>query len=336
MKNKNKLIILLLILLVFTTGCTKQLKNADGKVVKNETTGQTLPSNILCAPTDSENIKLYNETREKLITKYQKQLDKKKISKKEYNKKVNNLLDISKLEKCSKFTPMSNGYEGLWTTFFVKTLSWVLIKIGMLVGNYGLGIIITTILIRLVLYPLTLKTAKQSEVLAKAKPELDKLEKKYAGKTDQENMMKKSQEMMVIYKKYNINPLAGCIFAFLQIPLFLAFFEAMNRLPILFEDQLVFKMAVTPLNGMQHGNFLYIILPILVALTTYFSFKLNKTASTGSGDQAKQMNTMMTVMTIMIIFMSFTMSSAIIFYWITNSAFTIVQNLLVKRSMKND
>ena len=334
MKNKNKLVVLLLIILVLTTGCTKQLKNVDGKVVKNPETGQSLPSNILCAPTDKENIKLYNETRDAKIKKYKKQLDSKKITKTQYKKNVKKLTDISKLEKCNKFTPMSNGYEGLWTTFFVKTLSWVLIKIGALVGNYGLGIILTTLLIRLVLYPLTLKTAKQSEVLAKAKPELDKLEKKYAGKTDQESMMKKSQEMMIIYKKYNVNPLSGCIFAFLQIPLFLAFFEAMNRLPILFEDEFIFKMAMTPIAGMQHNNFLYLLLPTLVALTTYFSFKLNKTASTGTGDQAKQMNTMMTVMTIMIIFMSFTMSTAIIFYWITNSTFTIIQNLLVKRSMK--
>ena len=334
MKNKNKLIILLLILLVFTTGCTKQLKDDNKKVVKNPNTGQTLPANILCAPTDKENIKLYNETKEKLEKKYKKQLEKKEITKTQYNKKIKKITDISKLEKCKKFTPMSNGYEGLWTTFFVKTLSWVLIQIGALVGNYGLGIILTTLLIRLVLYPLTLKTAKQSEVLAKAKPELDKLEKKYAGKNDQESMMKKSQEMMIIYKKYNINPLSGCIFAFLQIPLFLAFFEAMNRLPILFEDEFIFKLAMTPITGIQHHNYLYLLLPTLVALTTYFSFKLNKTATAGAGDQAKQMNTMMTVMTIMIIFMSFTMSTAIIFYWITNSTFTIIQNLLVKRSMK--
>ena len=334
MKNKNKLVILLLILLVFTTGCTKQLKNTDGKVVKNPETGQALPSNILCAPTDKENIKLYNETKEKYEKKYQKQLEKKEITKTQYNKKIKKLTDISKLEKCDKFTPMSNGYEGLWTTFFVKSLSWVLVKIGSLVGNYGLGIIITTLLIRLLLYPLTIKTARQSEVLAQAKPELDKLEKKYAGKNDQESMMKKSQEMMVIYKKYNINPLSGCLFAFLQIPLFLAFFAALNRLPILFEAEFIFRMAMTPIAGMQHNNFLYLILPALVALTTYFSFKLNKTASSGAGDQAKQMNTMMTVMTIMIIFMSFTMSTAIIFYWITNSTFTIIQNLLVKRSTK--
>ena len=55
-----------------------------------------------------------------------------------------------------------------------------------------------------------------------------------------------------------------------------------------------------------------------------------------SGDQAKQMKTTMNIMNIVITFMSFTMSSAIIFYWITNNTFTIIQNLIVKRSTKND
>lgn len=331
MKNK-KIIVLLVLLLLLTTGCTKQLKNDKNEVVKNPETGQTLPSNILCAPTDKENIKLYNETNEKLIKKYDKKLKSGDLSKKQYKKKVESLTNINDLVSCKKFTPFSNGYEGLWNTFFVKTLSWILIKIGLIFKNYGLSIIITTLLIRLCLYPLTLKTAKQSENLAKSKPELDKLEKKYQNKTDQQSQMQKSQEMMIIYKKYDINPLSGCLFAFLQIPLFLAFFEALNRLPILFEDKLFFQMSVTPINGMGHGNYLYLLLPVLVALTTYFSFKLNKSASLG--DQQKQMNTMMIVMMVMIVFMSFTMSTAIIYYWITNSTFTIVQNLLVKRSMK--
>lgn len=330
MKNK-KILIIIIALLFFTTGCTKQLKNADGKVVKNEKTGQVLPSNILCAPTDKDNIKIYNETREGLIKKYDKELSKKKITKSEYNKKVKKMLNIDELVSCKKFNPSSNGYEGLFNTFFVKTLSWLLIQIGSLVKNYGLGIILTTILIRLVLYPLTLKTARQSENISKAKPELDKLEKKYKDKTDQESMMKKSQEMMVIYKKYDINPLSGCLFAFLQIPLFLAFYDALNRLPILFEDKLIFNMSTTPMSGMENGNYLYFILVVLVAVSTYFSFKLNKSASM-SGAQNSQMNRMMIFMMLMIVFMSFNMSAAIIYYWITNSTFTIVQNILVKRS----
>lgn len=80
------------------------------------------------------------------------------------------------------------------------------------------------------MYPITKKSAMQSENLKKAQNDLQKLEKKYAGKQDQESMMQKSQEMMLIYKKYNINPMSGCIFALIQIPLFFAFYEAMNRI----------------------------------------------------------------------------------------------------------
>ena len=85
---------------------------------------------------------------------------------------------------------------------FIKPLTWLIIKIGQLVKNYGLAIVITTLLIRGVMYPITLKTAKQSENMKKANPELQKIEKKYADKKDQDSMMKKSAEVMQVYKKY--------------------------------------------------------------------------------------------------------------------------------------
>ena len=85
------------------------------------------------------------------------------------------------------------------------------------------------------------------------------------------------------------------------------------------------------MKALENGNWLYLILPVLVALTTYFSFKLNSGASMNEG-QAKQMKYTMGFMMVMIVVMSFSMSSAIILYWVTNSTFTIVQNLIVKRS----
>jgi len=145
-------------------------------------------------------------------------------------------------------------------------------------------------------------------------------------------MAMKSQELMAIYKQNNINPMSGCLFSFLQIPLFFAFYEALYRLPVLFEDNfLAFNMATTPMSALTNGHFYYIILPILVFVVTYFSFKANK--NNGAG-QEKQMKTMMMVMLVIIVFTSFQMSTAIILYWITNSAFTILQNILVKRSTK--
>lgn len=330
--NKNKLLITFLVVILLTmTGCTKQLKGTDGKVVTNSETGQVLPENILCAPTDKDIIKLYNETREKFITKYDKELKDEEIGKKEYDKKIDSLLDIDKVVACKEFTVTSGGYEGIWTTVFVKPLAWVIIKIGEFLGNYGLAIIFVTLIIRLIMFPITQKTAKQSENLKAAKPKLDKIEKKYADKKDQESTMKKSQEMMLVYKDHDINPMSGCLYGIIQIPLFFAFYEALYRLPIIFEGSLLgFSLSMTPWKAITTGNWLYAILPILVFAATFFSFKLNSGANI-SRAQEKQMKMMMNVMMIMIFFMSFNMSTGIIFYWVTNNTFTIVQNLIVKR-----
>lgn len=311
MKNKSKILILLTILLL--TGCTKQLKDTSGQVLRHPITGQGLVENVLCRPENEESIKKYEEAG----------------------------IDINKYPTCKEFSPFKTKYEGIWTSVFVKPLAWVILKIGYVVKDYGLALIIITIIIRLILYPLTNKTAMQSENLAKAKPELDRLEKKYAGKNDQDSMMKKSQEMMLIYKKYNINPLSSCLFAFIQIPLLIAFYEAMNRLPAIFEGKFLHivdlgktaSSAFTDvINGASALNLLYILLPIIVTIVTHFSFKLNKTATETNDNMMKFMPIYMVGI---IGFSSIFISTAICLYWITNSTFTIVQNLIVKRRAQN-
>ncbi len=302
--KKSKKILILLIAIFLLTGCAKQLKDSKGNVVQVPETGQTLISNILCQPTKESTIKLYEE----------------------------NKVDLSKLPKCSSFKPTSGGYEGVWNTIFVKPLAWIIIKIGKYVKNYGLAIIIVTLALRLIVMPVTKKTAMQSENMKKAGPELEKLEAKYKDAQSQQEMMMKSQEMLAIYKKYNISPMSGCIFALIQIPLFFAFYESMNRLPVVFEGNFlkIFNLGTSPLSAMQHGEWQYLILVILVAAATYFSFKMNKTASMNS-EQAKSMAMTTNVMVVFIIIASFSISTSIALYWIFNSGFTIVQNLLVKR-----
>lgn len=303
MKNKIIKIFVIMFMVFSLTGCTKYLKDSDKKVVKNELTGQNLASNILCQPEALETIKTYEK----------------------YDK------DLSELPKCTKLSLTNTKYDGIWTTIFVKPLAIVIIKLGQLVKNYGLSIIIITILIRLILYPITKKTAMQSENMKNAKPELDRLEKKYANKTSQDDMMRKSQEMLMIYKKYNINPMTGCLFSIIQIPLFFAFFEAMNRLPAIFEENFLgLQLGTSPMIAMQNGKFYYVILIILVTLATYFSFKLNSSASMAP-EAEKQMKMMSNFSIIFIGIASITMSAGIELYWIANSTFTIIQNLLVKR-----
>ena len=306
MKNKKKKLILLVISIFLLTGCTKQLKNEEKQIIKNETTGQAVTENIICRPTDEEMLKIYEE----------------------HN------VNIEKLPSCEKFTPITE-YEGLWTSFFVKPLAWVILKIGELVNSYGLAIILTCLLIRCALIPVTKKTAMQSENMKKAQPEVEKLEKKYANKTSQEDQTKKAQELMMIYQKYKINPVSGCLLAIIQLPLLFAFLEAINRTPAIFEnDFLVFQMGTTVPKGIASGNYWYILLIILILGTTYFSFSKTLKDQSATGTQGNQMKYTIYIMLGMIAIASFSLPTALGLYWIASSGFTILQNLWVERKKK--
>lgn len=312
MKQKNKIIIILVILLSLT-GCTTYLKDDKGKVIKYEKTGQNITKNILCQPTD-ENIKEVYEDYNK-------------------DKKGEEQVKLEELPKCENLKIFSN-YEGFWTSVFVKPLAVLIIKIGEIVRSYGLALILATLLIRLIAWPFTKKAALQSEYMKKAQPELNKLEKKYKNKTSQEQMMQKSQEMMLIYKKYNINPMTGCLFSFIQIPLFFAFYESIGRLPVVFEERFLgLDLGTSPLTALFQGQYHYLILIVLIVLATYYSFKLNSGAAM-SEEQEKQMKTMKNFMVVFMSFAAFSISAGIAVYWITSNVVTIVQNLLVKRGRK--
>lgn len=312
--------ILIVFLLVFLlTGCTKQLvvekTNDKGKktktVVKYEkgdnATGQSLTKNILCRPQDKDLVDIYKK----------------------------NEVKTDKLAECSEFVPTIKSNEGLWDNIFIKPLAWLILKLGYLVKNFGLAVILAGLAIRLILYPVTKKSAMQSENLKKAQPELQKLEKKYANKMDdQQAMMAKSQEMMAIYKKYNISLFSGCLVAIIQLPLFIAFLEAINRTPAIFEGKFLgLQLGTTPWFALSQGNFWYIIIPIIVFVVTFFSLKLNGTQATDSSNPAAgSTKMMMNVMVVVITISSFQLSTAIGLYWITSSLFTVIQNLLVMRS----
>ena len=299
--KKYQKIILLLFCVITLTGCTKMLKNDKNQVVRNPETGQTLTENIICKPTNKATIKVYKE----------------------------NGVKIDKLPTCKKFTPLKQ-YEGLWTSIFVKPLAWLIIKIGAAVKNYGLALIITCLILRIILYPFTRKTAIQSELIKKAQPELNKLEKKYENKTSTEDQNKKAQEMMLIYQKYKINPLSGCLLAFIQLPLLLAFYEAINRTPAIFEDKfLFFELGKTPWIGIKNGEYVYILLVILIFVATLFSFR--KTMKDQTNNTAMNMKKTLYFMLAIITYSSFTLSSAVGIYWITSNLFTILQNYLVER-----
>ena len=166
--------------------------------------------------------------------------------------------------------------------------------------------------------------------MKKAQPELNKLEKKYENKTSTEDQNKKAQEMMLIYQKYKINPLSGCLLAFIQLPLLLAFYEAINRTPAIFEDKfLFFELGKTPWIGIKNGEYVYILLVILIFVATLFSFR--KTMKDQTNNTAMNMKKTLYFMLAIITYSSFTLASAVGIYWITSNVFTILQNYLVER-----
>lgn len=308
--NKKTIKILLLILsLAMLTGCTKTLTGEDKKLVKYEETGKALTENVLCRPTDENVVNIYKE----------------------------NNVDIDKLPKCETFKPFSE-YEGLWTTIFVKPLAWAIINIGLLLEKIGLGkglangfaIVISCLVIRLILYPLTRKTAMQSEKLKEVQPQLEKLEKKYKDKTSEEDQKRKAEEMMAIYSKNKINPLSSCLLSFIQIPLLFAFLEAINRTPVIFENKfLKLDMGTTISHGiMSNLWYAYIIFLLLILATSYFSFRKTLKDQTA---MAKQMKGTIYFMLAMILVAAFSLPVALGIYWITSSLFTILQNMLVER-----
>lgn len=308
--NKKLKVAILTIMMFLTVGCTKYVKDDNNKQVINETTGQTLTANILCKPTSDELYKIYEENNDKLTTK------------------------LEELPSCDDFKPTDIKYQSLWECIFVKPLAWLILKLGEIVRNYGLSVIIISILIRCILIPLTKNTMAQSENMKKASKELNKLEAKYANRTDNEAMMQKSQEMMMIYRKYNINPATSCLTSLIQLPLLFAFLEAINRVPAIFEGTLWnMSLGMTPSKALASGNYLYIILLVLIALSTFFSFKqaMASQPQDGNNEMMRQAKTMTYIMTFMISLASLSLPTALALYWIVNNVFGICQNFIMKK-----
>lgn len=306
---KKKIILIVCILLLTMTGCTKTLVDGDKKKVINENTGQNLTSNILCLPEDEELLEIYQKN--------EKYMD----------------VKLSDLPKCTNMKVYeSKSYSGLWVAIFVRPLAWCIIQLGKFLGNYGLSVMIIGLIIRLIMMPFTAKTTKQSENMKKLQPEMEKLEKKYANRTDQESMMQKSQETLMLYKKYNINPMSSCLISFIQLPLFFAFLEAINRVPAIFENSFwKFQLGTTPLIGIQKGNYYYIILIVLIVLFTALSFKNSLSSMSGNSEQVKQSKYMLIFMTVFIGIASIQLPSAIALYWVVTNAFMVVQTFILKK-----
>ncbi len=202
--------------------------------------------------------------------------------------------------------------------FIGKPLLYVLNWLYSIFGNYGVAIIILTLIIRLIFYPLSFKSYKSMREMAKLQPKLKELQAKHKGKPDQLN-----KATMELYKKHKVNPFGGCLPMIIQIPVFFALYNVLLNAIQLRGAPFVFW--ITDLSSKDP----YYILPIIMGLTMYVQQKL--TPVTGDPTQQKLMMFMPLIFTIM--FMGF--PSGLVLYWTTNNILTLLQQLIDSQILKS-
>jgi YidC/Oxa1 family membrane protein insertase len=182
------------------------------------------------------------------------------------------------------------------------------------VGNYGVSIIILTLLIKLLFWPLTQKSYTSMKAMQKIQPEMAKIRVKY--KNDKARLNK---EVMDLYRKHKVNPLGGCLPMLIQIPVFFALYKvllgdiALRHAPFVFWIQDL--SAKDP----------YYITPVIMGLTMFVQQKL--TPTTMDSAQAKMLQYMPLIFTFM--FLNF--PSGLVIYWLVNNLLTILQQYLINR-----
>jgi len=185
-----------------------------------------------------------------------------------------------------------------------------------LTGNYGIAIIILSILLQIIIFPLGLKSYKAMAIMKKIQPEMQAIQIKYKNEPQKMNA-----EIMELYRKYGANPLSGCWPMLLQIPIFFSLFTTLRNSWNLHGAKFIFW--IKDLSAKDP----YYVLPILMGALMYFQQQLTPQTS-ADPMQAKIMKWMPIIFTFM--FLSF--PSGLVLYWIINSIFSIAQNLYLKKN----
>jgi YidC/Oxa1 family membrane protein insertase len=233
------------------------------------------------------------------------------------------LLIASVLAGCSR-APITAESDGVWNHYFIYPFSQLIQFVAHFFNdNYGLAIILLTIVIRFIMLPLTLKQSKNQEKMKELQPELKKLRETYPSK-DRESQMKLQKEMMDLYSKHNVNPLSmGCLPLLIQMPILLAFYYAIIKTKeIALHNFLWFNLgAADPLH----------LLPVLAAVTTFIQYKISTQQLTEANPQMKMMGY---IMPAIILFSAWKLSAVLPLYWIVGNVFLTLQTLVLKNRKK--
>jgi len=222
--------------------------------------------------------------------------------------------------------------------------------------NYGVAIILLTVLIRVILYPLMQKQMVSMREMQKIQPLMKAVQEKY--KNDKERLNK---ELMALYKEHKVNPMSGCLPLLIQMPILILLFQTLrvfkyhipnteiidggflwiaNQYTVMESGELITKAGLALSERLIPFGFFGIeyigILPFLVGGSMYIQQKMTSTSGTAGkdGGSTQQTQKMMTIMMpLMIGFMSFSLPSGLTLYWFTSTLLGIGQQYLTNKKM---
>ncbi|MBR1727979.1 MAG: YidC/Oxa1 family membrane protein insertase [Selenomonadaceae bacterium] len=182
-------------------------------------------------------------------------------------------------------------------------------------GSYGLAIILLTVIIKILLYPLTAKQIKSMKAMQELQPELKKLQEKY-----KDNPQVMQQKLAALYQKAGVNPLAGCLPMLIQMPILMGMYYALFNF-----DYGGAEPSFLWLPSLSQTDSTYI-LPFLSALTTFLQQKMTMMEGT------PQKKTLMIIMPIFIGWISLNFPAGLVLYWVTMNIVQIVQQWWVTKN----
>jgi len=198
------------------------------------------------------------------------------------------------------------------------TMSQALLFLYGLVHNYGLAIIIFTLIIKFLLYPLTAKQTRSMKAMQDLQPQMESIKKKY-----KDNKEKQQEEMMKLYKANNVNPAAGCFPMVLQLLILIPLYRSILGLGETMADSTFLWIGTLTSGSLATPDIAIVILNALAMIAqTYITQKTSASS---------QNNMVMWIMPIFIVFIGFQLPSGVLLYWLTSTLFTGAQQFLLSR-----
>ncbi len=228
--------------------------------------------------------------------------------------------------------------ESWFSALFVFPLAKMINYLAPILG-IAAAIAIVTIFIKLITLTFTIKSTVATQKMQVIQPELTKIQKKYEGKKDEQSRMLMAQEMQALYGKHNINPFGTILVSFIQLPIILAMWQAVQRSESVLNGSLFgASLQVTPLTGLMEGQALYIVIFALMGVFQFLSMQLpqilaKRVAKKRPGKEKPAPNNqkgIMYGMFVMIMFVSINWPTAMSLYWLVSAAAQVVQTLFIQ------